>query len=398
MQACAFSRQAYCASLVAVGSLGIAFSVPVSGHPAEPDYSPHLPAGLARSAETVSPSFQILSRSTSAAIHRSRQRGLVDDGREIGAVAQLPDGHSEHHPGNAAGSPGGPPMSAPGGQASPPSNSAPGTSSGSQSPMPGMGSSGSGTGAGAMGGMMGGCMGGGCMGGPRKEFYASLMALPDLSPEQRQRIEAQAHSWISAGTDEIANAETALRHANAAGDNVWRRASHFAPARGIEPGEERHHDPSIACRGKAAPANRAGMVQGRDEPHAGYGCPRDHRTAGPILVSPDHDGAGDGVRGRHVDGLPCPDAAGERFGRSPDKHLAGFGPTRNCGTRTNSGDSGSTVIIFSRRNENPSRRASPCGARLDRLPPHRCSFWFASQSVSGKGNFGSQPSSARPHR
>lgn len=57
-------------------------------------------------------------------------------------------------------------------------------------------------------------------GGPRKEFYASLMALPNLSPEQRQRIEAQAHSWISAGTDEIANAEMALRHANAAGDSV----------------------------------------------------------------------------------------------------------------------------------------------------------------------------------
>ena len=71
-----------------------------------------------------------------------------------------------------------------------------------------------------MGGMMGGCMGAGCMGAPRKEFYASLMAMPDLSPEQRQRIEAQARAWIRAGTDEIATAENALRHANASDDGV----------------------------------------------------------------------------------------------------------------------------------------------------------------------------------
>lgn len=64
-------------------------------------------------------------------------------------------------------------------------------------------------------------MGGGCMGaGRRKEFYPSLMALPTLSPEQRQRIEAEARSWISAGTDEIASAQDALRQAIAAGDTV----------------------------------------------------------------------------------------------------------------------------------------------------------------------------------
>ncbi|MFZ2160564.1 MAG: 2Fe-2S iron-sulfur cluster-binding protein [Bradyrhizobium sp.] len=58
------------------------------------------------------------------------------------------------------------------------------------------------------------------MGPPRKEFYPSLMALPSLTPEQRQGIEAQAKAQISAGTDEIARAENALRHANAAGDAV----------------------------------------------------------------------------------------------------------------------------------------------------------------------------------
>lgn len=43
---------------------------------------------------------------------------------------------------------------------------------------------------------------------------------PNLSPEQLQRIEAQARAWISAGIEEIASAENALRHANAAGDTI----------------------------------------------------------------------------------------------------------------------------------------------------------------------------------
>jgi ferredoxin-NADP reductase len=64
-------------------------------------------------------------------------------------------------------------------------------------------------------------MGGGCMGGGRrKEFYPSLMALSTLSPEQRQRIEAEARSFIRAGTDEIASAQNALRQAIASGDTV----------------------------------------------------------------------------------------------------------------------------------------------------------------------------------
>jgi len=51
-----------------------------------------------------------------------------------------------------------------------------------------------------------------------KELYPTLMTLPTLSAEQRQTIEAQARARISAGIDEIASAEIALRHANAAGD------------------------------------------------------------------------------------------------------------------------------------------------------------------------------------
>lgn len=144
-------------------------------------------------------------------------RPLNDDPHRA-VVAQAPDGHSEHHPKGGASTPDAPAMPPP---ATPPtaqSNSPVGSPSPAQS-MPGMGSVAPGAG-GAMGGMMGGCMGAGCMGASRKEFYASLMAMPNLSPEQRQRIEAQARAWISAGTEEIAGAENALRHANAAGDSA----------------------------------------------------------------------------------------------------------------------------------------------------------------------------------
>jgi len=127
-------------------------------------------------------------------------------------TAQAPDGHSEHHP--AA-----PPNNSQAPPATPSSSSRTGVSDTQPSP-PAAATSGGTMDAGAMGGMMG-CMGGGCMGaGQRKEFYPSLMALPDLSPEQRQTIEARARGWISAGTDGIASAENALRHANAAGDTV----------------------------------------------------------------------------------------------------------------------------------------------------------------------------------
>ncbi|MBX9933577.1 MAG: 2Fe-2S iron-sulfur cluster binding domain-containing protein [Methylobacterium sp.] len=141
------------------------------------------------------------------------------------ALAQMSGGgHAEHHPGTAAGTPEAPAASAPASPAAPPSNPPPAGASSTQPPMSGMGSGGAGMGGGmgaggAMGGMMGGMGGmGEMMGRPRKEFYPSLMDIPALSAEQRQSLEAQARAQISAGTDGIASAENALRHANAAGD------------------------------------------------------------------------------------------------------------------------------------------------------------------------------------
>lgn len=126
-------------------------------------------------------------------------------------LAQTPDGHSEHHPKAGATTPDVPPANSPSQKSDSPA----------AGPSPAQSMQGMSLGTGdAIGGMMGGCMGAGCMGAPRKEFYASLMAMPDLSPEQRQRIEAQARVWIRAGTDEIATAENALRHANASDDGV----------------------------------------------------------------------------------------------------------------------------------------------------------------------------------
>ncbi|PZR83814.1 MAG: oxidoreductase [Stutzerimonas stutzeri] len=143
------------------------------------------------------------------------------------ALAQMSGGgHAEHHPGTAVGTPEAPATSAPASPAAPPSNPSPAGASSTQPPMPGMGSGGAGMGGGmgaggmgaggAMGGMMGGM--GEMMGRPRKEFYPSLMDMPALTAEQRQSLEAQARAQISAGTDGIASAENALRHANAAGD------------------------------------------------------------------------------------------------------------------------------------------------------------------------------------
>jgi len=51
-----------------------------------------------------------------------------------------------------------------------------------------------------------------------KEFYPALMSLPILSPEQQQTIEALARARISKGVDEIASAESDIRHAMAARD------------------------------------------------------------------------------------------------------------------------------------------------------------------------------------
>lgn len=75
-----------------------------------------------------------------------------------------------------------------------------------------------------MGGASSGEMGHGGMGEmgsrPAKEFYPSLMDMPSLSAEQRQRIESQARTELNTATAEIASAEAALRQANARGDSA----------------------------------------------------------------------------------------------------------------------------------------------------------------------------------
>ncbi|MBX9841488.1 MAG: 2Fe-2S iron-sulfur cluster binding domain-containing protein [Xanthobacteraceae bacterium] len=118
----------------------------------------------------------------------------------VGALAQAPDGHSEHHPA-------GPSAPAPSNQSTP--LGTPPASGNVQQPTPGP--------AGAMNNM--GEMMGEMMGRPRKEFYPSLMSVPTLTPEQRQSLEAQARARINTGMDELAKAEAALRHAMAAGDS-----------------------------------------------------------------------------------------------------------------------------------------------------------------------------------
>jgi hypothetical protein len=133
------------------------------------------------------------------------------DGRSW-TFAQLSADHSEHHPGAAPANGEKPAPPAPAASAPSP-NHGPTPGASPQPAMPGMGQPGSGP---AGMGMMSGI--GEMMGRPRREFYPSLMTLPPLTPEQRGDIEAQARARISAGTDDFANAESALRHAYAAGD------------------------------------------------------------------------------------------------------------------------------------------------------------------------------------
>ena len=99
--------------------------------------------------------------------------------------AQTPDEHASHHPGAAeAGAMPATPRAAP-----------------AMGGMPAVG------GGAAPGGMMGGAMGE-MMDGmmkkmgvpPPKELYPTLMGLPELSPEQRQLVEAQAGERMHAGS------------------------------------------------------------------------------------------------------------------------------------------------------------------------------------------------------
>ena len=122
------------------------------------------------------------------------------------ADAQMEGGHESHHPNASAPTT----PAAPNSMGSPPVPAMPGMGP----PSRGMGEMGgaSSGGMGEMGGMMGGR--------PRKEFYPSLMDMPSLSAEQRQRIESQARAALNTATEEIASAEAALRQANARADSI----------------------------------------------------------------------------------------------------------------------------------------------------------------------------------
>ena len=64
------------------------------------------------------------------------------------------------------------------------------------------------------GGMMG------CMGGPGRPFYASLLDMPALTAEARRAIEAEAERRIGWGTQAITSGQARLHHALAANDPV----------------------------------------------------------------------------------------------------------------------------------------------------------------------------------
>jgi ferredoxin-NADP reductase len=136
-----------------------------------------------------------------AAIFMSLSAGRAD--------AQMEGGHESHHPNASAPTT----PAAPNSMGSPPVPAMPGMGP----PSGGMGEMG-GASSGGMGGMggMGEMMGG----RPRKEFYPSLMDMPSLSAEQRQRIESQARAALNTATEEIASAEAALRQANARADSI----------------------------------------------------------------------------------------------------------------------------------------------------------------------------------
>ena len=110
------------------------------------------------------------------------------------AAAQTdPGDHSAHHPGASAGTaaPASPPASAP-------------TAPPMPAPQAGAG----------CGGMMG------CMGGPGRPFYASLLDMPALTAEARRVIEAEAERRIGWGSQAITSGQARLHHALAANDTA----------------------------------------------------------------------------------------------------------------------------------------------------------------------------------
>ena len=130
-----------------------------------------------------------------------------------------PDEHASHHPGQAGGG-----TSAAGAMPTGDVNPAPGT-------MPGGTSGGMGGGPGMAGppkdagGMMGGGMGE-MMDGmmkkmgvpPPKELYPALMALPELSPEQRTQVEEQANERMHTGAVLMGQALDTLNAGTASDD------------------------------------------------------------------------------------------------------------------------------------------------------------------------------------
>jgi len=119
----------------------------------------------------------------------------------VGLRAQTPEEHASHHPGAA-------------GAAAMPNGVGGGPGSGGMGPPAGVGPPG---GMGGMGGMMEGMMK--QMGvPPPKELYPTLMALPELSSEQRTQVEEQASERMHRGTVLMGQALDALNEGAASGD------------------------------------------------------------------------------------------------------------------------------------------------------------------------------------
>ncbi len=119
--------------------------------------------------------------------------------------AQLsPAEHASHHPGGAAPAAGAMPAAT---GAAPAMGGMP--AAGAASPV-----------AGGMGGMMEGMgeMMKGMHGVPPKELYPTLMALPELSPEQRKLVEAQAAERMHAGSVLMGQALDTLNAGTQSGD------------------------------------------------------------------------------------------------------------------------------------------------------------------------------------
>lgn len=153
-----------------------------------------------KNAQVVGSGLAIHAADDRGGIERSNESAVASRPNQRWQFAQSADEHSAHHPGD----------SAPGADAAPPSKSQPAPPG-----TPSVGSPVSPSSA-PSSGMMN--MMGEMMGRPRKEFYPSLMEMPQLTPEQRLNLESQARGRINSDIDGISAAEKNLRHAIAGGD------------------------------------------------------------------------------------------------------------------------------------------------------------------------------------